>query len=141
MVKDPNEHLKRFLQLYDTFKYNGVSDDAVQLWLFSSSLCDNVTDWLDSLELGSVTMWNDLAKKFLYKIFLISRTIQLGVNGHIKSSLDGMSDESLMFHTYERAYKIIDDMSMNLYMWPYERCIYKSEPPTVNAVNKDNNDT
>ncbi|KAA3488124.1 Retrotransposon gag protein [Gossypium australe] len=70
MVEDPNQHLKKFLQLYDIFKYNGVFDDVVRLQLFPFSLCNNAADWLNSLEL-------DLAEKFLYKIFSISQTIQL----------------------------------------------------------------
>ncbi|KAA3473709.1 RING-H2 finger protein ATL63 [Gossypium australe] len=50
MMEDPNKHLKRLLQLYDTFKYNRVSNDVVLLWLFPFSLYDNATDWLDLLE-------------------------------------------------------------------------------------------
>ncbi|KAA3487318.1 Integrase-like protein [Gossypium australe] len=38
MMEDPNQHLKWFLQLPDTFKYNEVSNDAIRLWLFPFSL-------------------------------------------------------------------------------------------------------
>ncbi|KAA3480754.1 casein kinase II subunit alpha, chloroplastic-like [Gossypium australe] len=53
-----------------------------------------------------------------------------GVDSNIRSSLDRTAEESIMFHTYERAYKIIDNMTMNLYMWPNERFTYKSKLPT-----------
>lgn len=44
-----------------------------------------------------------------------------------------------MFHTYERAYKTIEDMTMNLYIWTNERFMYKSKTPTMKAMNEENN--
>lgn len=45
-----------------------------------------------------------------------------------------------MFQNYERAYKILDDMAMNSYMWPKERSMYKAKSPTIKIVNVDNED-
>ncbi|KAA3461903.1 reverse transcriptase [Gossypium australe] len=142
MIEDPNQHLKQFLQLRDTFKYNGVTD----------VLCVSA-NWLDSLEPSSITTWDDLAEKFLHKIFPISlgekspilRIMKVNPctkheiisSSNIKSSLDGVVGGSIMYHTYERAYKIRNDMAMNLYMWPNERFMYKSKPLTIKVINKD----
>ncbi|KAA3482882.1 oligopeptide transporter 4-like [Gossypium australe] len=69
MIEDPNQHLKWFLQLCDTFKYSGVTDDAIRLQFAFS--------WLDSQALGSITTWDELTGKFLQKFFPISKAIQL----------------------------------------------------------------
>ena len=36
--EDPNAHILNFLEVCDTVRYNGVSDDAIQLRLFPFSL-------------------------------------------------------------------------------------------------------
>ena len=54
-TKDPNAHIVSFLEIYDTFKHNGIIDDAIRLRLFPFSLRDKAKSWLHSLLIGSIT--------------------------------------------------------------------------------------
>lgn len=66
---DRNDHIISFLEIFDTFRFNGVSEDAVRLRLFSFTLKDKAKSWLHSLPPESITTWNNLVQKFLAKFF------------------------------------------------------------------------
>ncbi|KAA3486872.1 hypothetical protein EPI10_030743 [Gossypium australe] len=61
MMEDSNQHLKRFVTLLN------IIGSRMILFLFSSPflLIDNACSWLDLQELGSITTWEKLSRKFL----------------------------------------------------------------------------
>ncbi|XP_073034851.1 uncharacterized protein [Primulina eburnea] len=78
-TSDPHLHLRTFLEITDTVKINGVSDDIIRLRLFPFYLRDQARGWLQSLPLGSITTWQELATKFLSKYFPPAKSAQLKI--------------------------------------------------------------
>ena len=75
--ENPNTHLTNFIKVCDIFKYNGVTEEALRLKLFSLSLGDRAKHWLTSQPPDSIISWNDLVQKFLTNFFPPSKIAQL----------------------------------------------------------------
>ena len=71
--ENPNMHLTNFIEVCDTVKYNGVTEEALRLRLFPLSLGDRAKHWLTSQPSDSITSWNDLVQKFLTKFFPLGK--------------------------------------------------------------------
>jgi len=61
-TEDPNLHISTFLRLSGTLKAN---QEAVRLHLFPFSLRDRAGAWFHSLEVGSITSWDQMRQAFL----------------------------------------------------------------------------
>ncbi|GKA53601.1 hypothetical protein Tco_0746916, partial [Tanacetum coccineum] len=66
---DANKHLDKFLHVTQSIKVNGITDDALRLYLFPHSLTHHTTDWFDRLPRNSITTFEQMASKFLSKYF------------------------------------------------------------------------
>ena len=62
-------HLTNFIEVCDTIKYNGVTEEALRLRLFMLSLGDRAKHWLTSQPSDSIASWSNLVQKFLTKFF------------------------------------------------------------------------
>ena len=70
-------HIANFLEICDIFKYNGVSDDAIRLRLFSCTLKDRAKVWLNSQPPALITTWDNLVRGFLANYFPPIKTIKI----------------------------------------------------------------
>ena len=61
-------------------KYNGVSDDAIQLRFFSFSLKEKSKHWLISEPPNSITSWDDLLNKFMARFFPPAKVAKLRID-------------------------------------------------------------
>ncbi|CAL1361348.1 unnamed protein product [Linum trigynum] len=73
----PISHLRRFHELVDGIKINGVSVNAIQLRYFPFTLEVQAKEWLDTRPPESITTFTNLADKFLTRYHPPSKTADL----------------------------------------------------------------
>ncbi|GKC15056.1 reverse transcriptase domain-containing protein [Tanacetum coccineum] len=98
---------------FECIKVNGVTDDALHLYLFPHSLTHHATTWFDRLPRNSITTFEQMAKMFLGKYFPPSMVTKL--RNEI-TNFRQRPDESL-FEAWER-YKLSIDRCPNHNMLP-----------------------
>nr|GEX36635.1 reverse transcriptase domain-containing protein [Tanacetum cinerariifolium] len=74
---DANKHLDKFLHVTQSIKVNGVTDDALRLYIFPHSLTHHATAWFDLLLRNSINTFKQMAKMFLGKYFPPSMVTKL----------------------------------------------------------------
>nr|GEY54640.1 reverse transcriptase domain-containing protein [Tanacetum cinerariifolium] len=75
---DANKHLDKFLHVTQSIKVNGVTDDALRLYLFSHSLTHHDIIWFYRFLRNSINTFEQIAKKILGKYFPPSMVTKLG---------------------------------------------------------------
>nr|GEX40926.1 reverse transcriptase domain-containing protein [Tanacetum cinerariifolium] len=110
---DANKHLDKFLNVTQSIKVNGVTDDALRLYLFPHSLTHHATAWFDRFLRNSINTFEQMAKMYLGKYFPPSMVTKLRNEiTHFRQC----PDESL-FEAWE-CYKLSIDRCPNHNMFP-----------------------
>ncbi|GJT73736.1 retrovirus-related pol polyprotein from transposon TNT 1-94 [Tanacetum coccineum] len=65
--EDANEHIKKVLEIVDSFHIPNITQDQLMLRAFPVSLTGVVSRWLNNQPAGSITTWEVLKMKFLSK--------------------------------------------------------------------------
>ncbi|GJT60321.1 reverse transcriptase domain-containing protein [Tanacetum coccineum] len=89
---DANKHLDKFLTITQSMKQNGVTDDALRLYIFPYSLTHHATVWFARLLKNSIQTFQEMASKFLSKYFPFPMVTKLRND---ISNFQQLPDESL----------------------------------------------
>nr|GEY07174.1 reverse transcriptase domain-containing protein [Tanacetum cinerariifolium] len=111
--EDANKHLDKFLHVTQSIKVNGITDDALYLYLFPHSLTHHAAAWFDCLPRNSINTFEQMAKMFLGKYFPPSMVTKL--RNEI-TNFRQRPDKSL-FEAWER-YKLSIDQCPNHNLLP-----------------------
>ncbi|GKA33009.1 hypothetical protein Tco_0719376 [Tanacetum coccineum] len=116
---DANKHLDKFLTITQSMKQNGVTDDALRLYLFPYSLTHHATAWFDRLPKNSIYTFQEMASKFLSKYFPPSM-IDMFYNGltlRHRDTINAAARGTFMKRQHGECYDLIENITAHHNDW------------------------
>nr|GEU50568.1 reverse transcriptase domain-containing protein [Tanacetum cinerariifolium] len=121
---DANKHLDKLLHVTQSIKVNGVTNDALRLYLCPHSLTHHATSLFDRLPRNSINTFEQMAKMFLEKYFspfmvtklrneitsFHQRTFYNGLTLRHQDSINAAAGGTFMKRRPEECYDLIENM-------------------------------
>nr|GEX16078.1 hypothetical protein [Tanacetum cinerariifolium] len=126
---DVNKHLDKFLHVTQSIKVNGVTDDALRLYLFPHSFTHHATACFDHLPRNSIITFEQMAKMFLGKYFPPSMVTKLkneinnfhtfynGLTLRHRDTINAAAGGTFMKRRLEECYALIENMTTHHNNW------------------------
>nr|GEX24092.1 reverse transcriptase domain-containing protein [Tanacetum cinerariifolium] len=128
---DANKHLDKFLHDTQSIKVNGVTDDALRLYLFPHSWTHHATAWFDRLPRNFINTFEQMAKMFLEKYFPSSMVTKLrneitNFRQHTfynsltlkqRDTINAAAGETFMKRRLKECYDLIENMTAHHNDW------------------------
>ncbi|GKC15672.1 reverse transcriptase domain-containing protein [Tanacetum coccineum] len=152
---DLHKHIHEFLRICDMFKYRDTVNEAVCLMMFPLSLTGEAKTWLDELNEGTITTWDELRTASISQFFppaLFDRLL-----GEIRAfsqhenetltdawlSLNATTGGIFLYKTPKQAYQLLEDKVLLKLDWAKNQKTKSSLKKTVAFADKgsSNSDT
>ncbi|GJY36578.1 reverse transcriptase domain-containing protein [Tanacetum coccineum] len=110
-----NFRIKDFLEISNLFQYGENQEESVMLRTFPFLLCEEAKIWLNELNEGTMTLWNELREAFISRYFSLAKFKRLLNDIHSFHQLDGPTQGILdtggifLYNTPNEAFKIFED--------------------------------
>nr|GEY91012.1 reverse transcriptase domain-containing protein [Tanacetum cinerariifolium] len=146
---DANKHLDKFLLVAQSIKVNGVTDDALRLYLFPHSLTHYATAWFDRLPRNSINTFEQMAKMFLGKYFPPSMVTKIrneitnfrqytfynGLTLRHRDTINAAAGGTFMKRRPEECYDLIKNMTAHHNDW--DTSVQRSESSSSITSSSD----
>ncbi|GJQ90917.1 reverse transcriptase domain-containing protein [Tanacetum coccineum] len=100
---DPHQHVANFLEISNLFQYGENQEEAVMLRTFPFSLSGEAKTWLNELNEGTITSWNELREAFIIRYFSTKKFKHDPTQGIFDAG--GI----FLYNTPNEAFKILED--------------------------------